>query len=887
MVKKVYMQVSTHWDREWYNHFQAFRYDLVGTTDKILQELSSKDTIDQFMFDGQTIVVEDYLEIKPQQKARLKQAIQKGEIKIGPWYVMPDEFLVSGESLIRNFLTGKQIAEQFETEPYAYGYINDIFGHIAQFPQLLNQLGIKMAYLGRGLGGPENDFRHFVWKSPDGSACLTYKYNYSRAYRTYLNFVQQENRTEEEKDAWVREYIFDELEKCKNDILLLNVTDDHGYLNDVMLDFIRRVKKMEGIEVITSGLAYAYDDIAASVEQLPIKEGELIETSYNGDMRVVTDSISSYYNLKANNDRCQAILEQKTAPMIAYAHLMNEDMPVEFLQAAYKYLLKNHPHDNICGCSTDQVHKDMQYRYDQVKEMSNAIRRDFVCRMKKSGNGDGEDYCLEIFNPAPYRREQMVTVDLEFDRDYGYRRSGNTSHQLRNMFRLYDVAGNEIEYQILDIKQNIMNDDKNITQLKPRVDTYTITFLASLTAFGMTEYLVKPSKSFVRNKKTMQSGDAWVENPYARVEIAPDGTFTLFDKVTGKTYEKLHYFVDDAEAGNGWFHEDAGNHNAEVTSRFSPCVVEKVECGSQQVTFRVIKTMSIPECMEYDTYNRSSSRVDMKLVSRITLKADSGKVYIETEVDNCAKDHRLKLMLPTNVEGNRYFASQAFYFAERTVGANPETFHWHEQDPQEKHFDGIIYKRDEEGAGLAFVGQHGFHQAGVLADQESTISIVLLRSFGRAYLVSESEYCQIPGRHTFQYTIVPMNKNTSRCDLLNSKKYDFFQEEAISTRCQSDAQIRQQEDVLQVSGENVAVSIVKPAEKDANTLILRVFNTACEPTSATVKSKYVSSLISTTDLYENAQKLLAENSNEVTFELAPCEIRTIALQYVGREDNVI
>ena len=132
-----------------------------------------------------------------------------------------------------------------------------------------------------------------------------------------------------------------------------------------------------------------------------------------------------------------------------------------------------------------------------------------------------------------------------------------------------------------------------------------------------------------------------------------------------------------------------------------------------------------------------------------------------------------------------------------------------------------------------------------------------------------------------------MNKNTSRCDLLNSKKYDFFKEEAIFTRCQSGAQIHQQEDVLHVSGENVAVSIVKPAEKDINTLILRVFNTTCKPTIATVQSKYVSKLISTTDLYENPQKLLAENSNEVTFELAPCEIQTIAFQYTGREDDVI
>lgn len=119
-MKKVYIQVSTHWDREWYNHFQAFRYDLIDTTEKIIDEVTSRETINNFVFDGQTIVLEDYLEIMPQNYAKLEEVIQSGALKIGPWYVMPDEWLVSGESLIRNFLQGKRICNHFGVEPFSY-----------------------------------------------------------------------------------------------------------------------------------------------------------------------------------------------------------------------------------------------------------------------------------------------------------------------------------------------------------------------------------------------------------------------------------------------------------------------------------------------------------------------------------------------------------------------------------------------------------------------------------------------------------------------------------------------------------------------------------------------------------------------------------------------
>ena len=161
-------------DREWYKPFQGFRYDLAKVTDRVIDALESG-KIKTFTFDGQTVVLEDYLEIRPQKREALKKLIKSGRLKVGPWYVMPDELLVSGESIIRNSLTGKRVAEQFDSKIWKYGYINDIFGHIVQLPQILNGFGINAAYMGRGVGAADQNFKNFIWRAPDGSECFGYK----------------------------------------------------------------------------------------------------------------------------------------------------------------------------------------------------------------------------------------------------------------------------------------------------------------------------------------------------------------------------------------------------------------------------------------------------------------------------------------------------------------------------------------------------------------------------------------------------------------------------------------------------------------------------------------------------------------------------------------
>jgi len=169
----VFLVSHTHWDREWYLPFELFRWRLVETIDLLLDLMEGNPRYSHFMLDGQTVVLEDYLEVRPENRGRLERLVQAGRLHIGPWYVLADEFLVSGESLIRNLLMGRRVAGAFGGV-MPVGYTPDSFGHIAQLPQILRGFGIQSCVFWRGLEDWGRRMpTEFRWQAPDGSQVLT------------------------------------------------------------------------------------------------------------------------------------------------------------------------------------------------------------------------------------------------------------------------------------------------------------------------------------------------------------------------------------------------------------------------------------------------------------------------------------------------------------------------------------------------------------------------------------------------------------------------------------------------------------------------------------------------------------------------------------------
>ncbi|MGP3942616.1 glycoside hydrolase family 38 N-terminal domain-containing protein [Streptomyces sp. 6N106] len=158
------------WDREWYEPFQVFRHRLVAALDTVL-ETAEADPDFRFTVDGQMAAIEDYLETRPENRERIIALVSEGRLAIGPWLILLDEFLCSGETIVRNPQMGWEAAEKLGGA-MSIGYLPDMFGHIAQMPQILARAGIEHAALWRGVPGSVASHA-FRWRAPDGSEVRT------------------------------------------------------------------------------------------------------------------------------------------------------------------------------------------------------------------------------------------------------------------------------------------------------------------------------------------------------------------------------------------------------------------------------------------------------------------------------------------------------------------------------------------------------------------------------------------------------------------------------------------------------------------------------------------------------------------------------------------
>src|SRR5690606_39705816 len=142
--RRVDIVPHTHWDREWYASFQTFRLRLVDLLDELLPAMEADPSYAHFLLDGQLAVVDDYLAVRPEAAERLRRLVGNGRIAVGPWYTLPDEFLVSGETHVGNLQLGARVADRFGG-PMAVGCLPDMFGHVAQMPQIRAGLGMPDA----------------------------------------------------------------------------------------------------------------------------------------------------------------------------------------------------------------------------------------------------------------------------------------------------------------------------------------------------------------------------------------------------------------------------------------------------------------------------------------------------------------------------------------------------------------------------------------------------------------------------------------------------------------------------------------------------------------------------------------------------------------------
>jgi alpha-mannosidase len=406
----------THWDREWYLPFEQFLLRLGAVVDGVLDTLESDPSFTSFSLDGQAIVLEDYLDVRPENEGRLRALLAAGRIEVGPSYVLPDEILVGGESLVRNLLLGRRVCRRFGVEPSRAGYLPDSFGHPAQLPQILAGFGIRTFLFSRGLGDEIDGVGVlFRWRagSAEVVACQMLPHYDNFARLTWYHDAEQRVHA-------IVDSFGEAVRVAGQDEIVLANGSDHLPVEPELPGILAGLERTLG----ASFRIGRYDEHTPTPGGLPVHEGELVGSRLQNVLRGVN---SARIYLKQANERAERrLLSIETA---AALRTLREDAlyPAADLGLAWRDLLRNQPHDSICGCSCDEVHRDMLVRYEQLDRTLDYVERQAL------GVGGA------LVNTLPYRRRRVVDGRLyELDGFCG-RRPG-PSAELQTQFDLEAIA---------------------------------------------------------------------------------------------------------------------------------------------------------------------------------------------------------------------------------------------------------------------------------------------------------------------------------------------------------------------------------------------------------------------------------------------------------------
>lgn len=412
-LKKGFVVSHTHWDRAWYLPFESFRLRLVEVVDEILDLLETHSEFSSFTLDGQSSLLEDYLVLKPENKKRLQKLISSRRLYVGPWYTLPDLFLASGESLIRNLQIGISVAKTFG-HALEVGYVPDSFGHPAQVPQILQGFGISSYIFMRGMSKnmQQEVGNHFLWEAPSGHQVLAINMQQDYLALSALGYEHPWGRRDGEeaslKKAEERVHqVTNKLSQHQNDssFLLPNGSDHMPIQGD--LPAILSKLKLRDTQLIHSN----FEEFVHSVQQ----EGK---KTYTGDLLGNTDHpiLSNVYSarmpLKLLHHKAQSLLR------VAESLLISNQAAFEH---AWKLLLKTQAHDNISGCSVDDVHLEDELHLKKVCEVAEGLITLHLEKLMKTGFKKTTDNSQRVFlfNPHPFAQTFVIESSVLFNNPEG------------------------------------------------------------------------------------------------------------------------------------------------------------------------------------------------------------------------------------------------------------------------------------------------------------------------------------------------------------------------------------------------------------------------------------------------------------------------------------
>ncbi|HET6953867.1 MAG TPA: glycoside hydrolase family 38 C-terminal domain-containing protein [Acidimicrobiales bacterium] len=392
--RRVHVVPHTHWDREWYASFQTFRLRLVDLLDDLLPRMDADPSYARFLLDGQLAVVDDYLAVRPAAEDRLRRLVGSGRIAVGPWYTLPDEFLVGGETLVRNLQLGMRVGDRFGGA-MAVGYLPDMFGHVGQMPQILAGFGFEHAVVWRGV--PAAVARTgFWWQSPDGTAV--------RAEYLPQGYGNGSALPDDAKAFVAAVTGFADLwrDVVVGPVLWMNGTD-HQMPQPWLGRVVAEANDLQDdLDLRIVSLAEHLD--AAPTGGLPTWRGELRS---GARANLLMGVVSNRVDVRQASARAERALLQGAEPLSAL-FLPPARWPGALLEVAWRGVILNSAHDSVCACSIDEVCDAVLHRYAEAADIGVGLADRAAAALAARVDHDGP----VVVNPTARRRGGIVELTL-------------------------------------------------------------------------------------------------------------------------------------------------------------------------------------------------------------------------------------------------------------------------------------------------------------------------------------------------------------------------------------------------------------------------------------------------------------------------------------------
>jgi alpha-mannosidase len=593
-----------------------------------------------------------------------------------------------------------------------------------------------------------------------------------------------------------------------------------------------------------------------------------VDTSSADRLRATVHAVIRSGHVKipytAANDRCEALLQYWAEPLLAAGYLLTGRHDSAFVWQAWKQLLQNQPHDSICGCSVDQTHTDMLFRYDQCRLLAERIidteSRQLAARQAAPCAAAGA-LAVHIHTGAgpPVGATTLVEIPLP--------------HPRPEHFDLIAPDGQSLPWQLVTEHKPGPEYEFGWGQIPrfPAKARITIAAPLAIPACGMAAYHVIPRSAPAAGGKTLANGPAALANELIEVTVEPDGGLTLRDRRTGKIYRGLLRFEDCGDVGDGWTYRAPATDERVLSG---PVKVTALGAGPLYAALRLETTLNIPCSAAADRRSRSTARTDVQIVSTVAILQGDPALHIETVVDNPARDHKLRVLFPTDIAAQTWSSDSPFDLTERPIAVQL-TPGW-DEPAQEIWWQQSLCTVSNGQDGLAIIAPE-CKESACVDDSRRTLALSLFRAFGQTVGTAGEDGPQRLGRSLYRYQVVPYQGDPAAAALLNRSARMRAGLRALVLP-PHDGDLPAVQGLVAIAPAGLVLTALKKWE-EGDGVIVRFFNPGADPVPATVTFPTGLSAAWRANLREQTGEALPVSAgNSVRLTVRGKEIVTLALQ---------